>query len=99
MFPDVMLCRYREPIRQNESQENRFDDNPARASEIDKTFHHAIGGICFPTPEDGHQVGLVAKSEGKITVSFITTALQASLFASPSETGIKLNRLENSDNV
>ena len=37
MFPDVILCRYREPIRQNESQENRFDVFLALAPEIDET--------------------------------------------------------------
>ena len=36
-------------------------------------------------------------SEGKMTVSLITTALHANLFASSSETGIKLKRSENSD--
>ena len=37
MCPDVILCWYREPIRQNESQENRFDAFLALAPEIDKT--------------------------------------------------------------
>ena len=35
-------------------------------------------------------------SDGKITDSFITKLLQASLFASFSPTGIKLNKSENS---
>ena len=37
MFPDVILCWYREPIRQNESQETRFSDFSALAQEVDKT--------------------------------------------------------------
>ena len=36
MFHDVRLCRYRETIKQNESQENRFDAFLAVAPEIDR---------------------------------------------------------------
>ena len=37
MFPDLILCWYREPIRQNESQETRFNDFSALAQEVNKT--------------------------------------------------------------
>ena len=38
MFPDVILCRYhKKSIKQNESQEIRFDDFLALAPEVEKT--------------------------------------------------------------
>ena len=46
-FPDVILCWYREPIRQNESQEIRFNDFSALAQEVDKTSPKKLDLMTF----------------------------------------------------
>ena len=47
IFPDVILCWYREPMRQNESQENRFNAFLALAPEIDKTSPRKLDLMTF----------------------------------------------------
>ena len=47
MFPVVILCWYREPMRQNESQETRFNDFSALAQEVDKTNANRLDLMAF----------------------------------------------------
>ena len=47
IFPDVILCWYREPMRQNESQETRFNDFSALAQEVDKTSPRRLDLMIF----------------------------------------------------
>ena len=52
MFPDVILCWYREPMRQNESQETRFNDFSALAQEVDKTNPKELDLMTFSRSPD-----------------------------------------------
>ena len=45
--PDVILCWYREPMKQNESQETRFNDFSALAQEVDKTNPKRLDFMTF----------------------------------------------------